>query len=454
MRTVRTTITGTSATRWIAVLGLATTAAYVSFLLILMDRSGFDVWGAVVVAPVLVALSIHALRRQAVREADPRTFGVLLLALLVKLGGGALRYHVAFSIYGGVADATGYHTAGVALARRLRDLDFSTLHLVTGAPFIREVTGFVYALIGPSKMGGFLFFSWLGFWGLFFFYRAFVLGVPLGHRRWYAALLFFLPSLVFWPSSIGKEAWMMFTLGVAALGAARILGGALFRGLAIVSPALWLAGMVRPHVAGLIGVALAAAVVLRKSRTDLRELAPVIKGASILIIGVLAVVLVVRTDHFLKRSGIETDRGVTSTLTDIQGRTSEGGSSFEPSIVDSPVRAPMAAVTVLFRPFVPEAHNTQSLLAALEGTALLLFCLWRIPWVWAGLTSLRRQPYVVFCLLYSGMFIVAFSSFANFGLLARERVQLYPLFLVLISIPPASVRRRTGSPPEEAVAPA
>jgi hypothetical protein len=70
-----------------------------------------------------------------------------------------------------------------------------------------------------------------------------------------------------------------------------------------------------------------------------------------------------------------------------------------------------------------------------------VLCLWRARWIWAAIRSLRRQPYVVFCLVFSVLFIVAYSSYANFGLLARQRVQLYPLFLVLISIPPVTGRR-------------
>ena len=34
-------------------------------------------------------------------------------------------------------------------------------------------------------------------------------------RRRYALLVLFLPSLLFWPSSIGKEAWMTLALGLA-----------------------------------------------------------------------------------------------------------------------------------------------------------------------------------------------------------------------------------------------
>ena len=111
----------------------------------------------------------------------------------------------------------------------------------------------------------------------------------------------------------------------------------------------------------------------------------------------------------------------------------------------------MAAVTVLFRPFVFEVHNLQSLMAAIEGTMLMLLCLLRIRWASTALRSLRKQPFVVFCLVYCGLFIVAFSGFANFGLLARERVQLYPLFLVLFSIPPL-VRSERGGDQEAEVA--
>jgi len=430
----------------VASLGLLLIAAYVAVLLILVDRTSFDVWGAVLIAPALVAASVPALRRQAAREADPALFRLLLFALVVKLAGGAIRYYVAFSVYGGQADATRYHNAGVQLAGPFRHLDFSAFHFVTGTRFMENVTGAVYAIIGPSKMGGFVFFSWLGFWGLFLCYRAFAVAVPEGRRRSYAHILFFMPSLLFWPSSIGKEAWMMFGLGLAAFGVAKILSGDTWRGLVPLGAGLWLAGMVRPHIAALIGVSLAAAVITRKTKTELRELTPILKGGTIVAVAVLAAVLVVRTDRFLQGAGIDTSEGVSSTLTDVQDRTGEGGSEFVPSIMDSPVRAPLAIVTVLFRPFISEAHNAQSLYAAIEGTALLVICLLRWRWLLSALRSLRRQPYVVFCLVYSGLFIVAYSSFSNFGLLARQRVQLYPLFLVLISIPFVLHRRPAPAP--------
>ncbi len=427
-----------------ALFGLVLIAGYVSAVLLIVERTSFDVWGGVLIAPALLILSVPALRRQAARESEAGTFRLLFVALVVKLAGAVARYYVAFTVYGGVADATRYHTAGAALADPFRHLDFSSIHLTTGTPFVENVTGLVYALIGPSKMGGFLFFSWLGFWGLFLFYRAFTIAVPTGRPRSYAYLLFFLPSLVFWPSSTGKEALMMFSLGLAAFGVARILGGSVLRGLIVGGIGLWLAGMLRPPMAGLVAVSLAAAIVTRKGRKGLRELAPIVKVGSIVAVVVLAAVMVVRTDQFLGNSGIDTSGGVGGALIDVQDRTSQGGAEFAPSIVDSPIRAPLAAVTVLFRPFVFEAHNLQSLLAAIEGTVLMVLVLWRRRWIAAAIRSMRRQPYVVFCAVFTVLFIIAFSSFANFGLLTRERVQLYPLFLVLISIPP-SISRRSSS---------
>jgi hypothetical protein len=56
---------------------------------------------------------------------------------------------------------------------------------------------------------------------------------------------------------------------------------------------------------------------------------------------------------------------------------------------------------------------------------------------------MRRQPYVMFGAVYVGLSIIAFSAFANFGLLDRERVQILPLYLVLLSVPPRRAARHT-----------
>ena len=178
---------------------------------------------------------------------------------------------------------------------------------------------------------------------------------------------------------------MTFAIGIAVFGVARLLVRWSFGGLIALVVGLALAGVVRPHMAALIAVSFAAALVTRRSKSELRELAPVVKGAGILTVAVLALVLVVNASHFLTNAGIDVNKGVAGALSGVQDRTgSGGGSDFAPAIVDSPVRLPIATVTVLFRPLIFEAHNTQALLAGIEGTALMLLCLVRIRWVGSG----------------------------------------------------------------------
>jgi hypothetical protein len=155
---------------------------------------------------------------------------------------------------------------------------------------------------------------------------------------------------------------------------------------------------------------------------------------------VLAGILVVRTDRFLHGFAQGPNPGVTDILQGVTERTQQGGSSFAPSVLESPLRTPVAAVTVLYRPLLVDATNVQSLIAATEGTILLIFSIVRIRWILAALFGVRRQPYVGFAIAYTAVFILGFSAIANFGLLARERVQVLPFFLVLLAVPPAELR--------------
>src|SRR5439155_20274126 len=64
-----------------------------------------------------------------------------------------------------------------------------------------------------------------------------------------------------WPSSIGKEGFMILALGAAALGAAQLLGGR-FRGLVWLTLGLSGAAVVRPHLALMVGAGLLVAAPL------------------------------------------------------------------------------------------------------------------------------------------------------------------------------------------------
>jgi hypothetical protein len=424
-------------------MGIVATIVIVAAFSILPQTSTYDTWGGLVVGPILFAVSIPILARQAERERDRRLFWLLVLALTAKLLGALARVYVTEEIYLGVADATGYHGDGVRLSASFRQGVFTTgLSDLTGTEFISLFTGIVYTFIGPTQLGGFLVYSWLAFWGLFFFYRAFVVAVPEGRSRSYARLLFFLPSLLYWPSGIGKESWMIFTLGIAAFGAARLLTGRPWNGIVLSALGLWLAGLVRFHVAGLFAVALAVAYILKRPTEEHRRRSRVGRGLALAAVGALALILLLQAEKFVESTGLEPSEGITSTLQEVSERTSQGGSEIQPSIIRSPLTAPVGAFTVLFRPLPFEAHNTQALVAALEGTFLLMLCGVRFRWILAALQSFRRQAYVTLSVAYTGVFVLAFSAIANLGILARQRVQMLPFFLVLLCVPSRRKRRR------------
>ncbi len=385
--------------------------------------------GGALVGPALVAASLPVLASEARRERDPGLFWLLLSAEVLKLGGAIVRHEVGYRAYRG-GDAEAYHQAGIRVAECFRKGDLRAgLDSYTGTNFIRLATGAVYTVLGPTRIGGFFVYSWLGFWGLFSFRRAFVLAVPEGSSKTYDRLLFFSPSLLYWPSGIGKDAWMLLSLGLGANGVARVLSTEQRRGLGLAASGMSLASLVRPHVAGAMGVSLAGAHLLRGPRPRVVPLAAFVG----LLVGWAA--------RYLRRFQIDTRAGWRAVLDRVVARTSRGGSAFMPSAARTPAQASLAAGTVLFRPHALETHNRRADVAAVEDALLLLLSLNRLRWAAAAVRSSRRQPYVAFALACTALLVGAFSSIANFGILARQRAQVLPFYFVLLSIPPRRGRR-------------
>jgi len=365
----------------------------VELVAIMLSMGSYDSLVAVILGPSLFLISLPILSRQATRERDGRVFWLLVMGLIVKLLGAIAQIYVVLTAYSGVADATDYYQQGLKLASQFRAGNFATgLHPIVGTNFIKIVSGVVLALIGPSRIGGFLVFSWLAFWGLFFFYRAYMIAVPSGKPHSYAKLIFFLPSLIFWPSAMGKDAWMLLGLGIAALGLAWVLQGRLWRGLAIAAPGLAMDVMVRPHIVALVGLGLVAAYLFRRPRAELRQLAPIAKVLTAVVTLALAFFLVGKSNSFLKESGVTNPGNLNSSLFTVASRTTIGNSSFQPTVATTFRRVPVAFLTVLFRPLIVDARSFQGAIAGAEGTFLLLLALLRWRWLVAAVKSVRRQP--------------------------------------------------------------
>ncbi len=408
-----------------------------------MMHGSYNQWGSLVVVPLIVLAVTPFVARAAEREGE-RWFAILLpLAFMLKILGCLARYFVAYVVYRGQADAETYNLYAVSRSTLWRAGVFTwefPASEVRGTSFMKIVTTGVYTIFGPSPLIGFIFFGCLSFLGSYLLYRSFRLGLPNADHRRYAYLIFLLPTMLYWPSSIGKEAYLMLTIGVTAYGVARLFGGYphgfLFIGLGLVGSAF-----VRPHFAAMIVAAIMVAYAI-KTPTN-KAIGILFKLAGLLVFGFVAFLITAQTAAFLGIDGLNAE-SIATGVEDATTRTGQGGSEFTPSPIRSPLDIVPATLTVLFRPLPYEARNVQMFVTSLEGLFLLglLLASWRrlrtIP------SLLRDHPYLTFSLTYLVLFVYAFSGFSNFGILARERSLIIPFLAVLLSLslPEAFARQR------------
>lgn len=436
--------------RWLPGTALALAVVYVLALGWAMQRTAYDTWGAMVIGPVLFAVSVPMLRR--VFRDEPRLLRLALIGLAAKFAGSMARYWVAFDAYGGASDSGRYHENGSVLAAQIRGGDVSLLQVIptgVGTAFVDHFTGTVYTLFGSSRLAGFLVFGWLAYWGAILYVRAVRIAVPGVALHRYTALVMLLPSLVFWPSSIGKEAWMMLTLGLGTYGGACLYAGRpMLRSLFITAAGLGGAALVRPHVAGMWLAGLTCGLVVMVLGRRTRGAADRSRAGSLVLLGIAAIALAFVAGFALRyleppdESTAQTS-AVTRVFDETTRRSEQGGSGFETLDVSSPRSWPFAIVRTLTRPLIHEAGSLTLLLPAAEMTALLglgVISWRRLANTW---TSLRRVPYVAFVVPTSMMFGLAYTAIGNLGILTRQRSLLLPVLVVLWCLPPIhSARRR------------
>jgi hypothetical protein len=389
--------------------------------------SGFMDTRTVLLVLVLSAIALPLASRLGT-ELDPWMWWVGPAAYVAKLLGAGGRYAVLFGAYEGSGDAVRYHNNGIRLAEIWRSFSIPPIGGGSGAgtQFVDSITGLVYAVHQPNMLGGFFIFATFGFLGQLLFYATFRRAVPGGKLPLYALLVLFLPALIFWPSSIGKEALMLLFLGVATYGLTRAFEAYGPGWLLLAAMGLAGAGMVRPHVAALLAGSFAVAAIF--GRGHWLGAVAIRRGIVILMaIVLLGVTIVLVGDRFNLTSPDDIDPFVN----EIGRRTDQGGSAVSGGAVASPAQLPAAALRVLFRPLPHEANNLQSLASAAENVALLGLILWRLPWMIRRFANLRN-PFVLMSATFTLGFVVAFSTIVNLGILTRQRAQVLPFLLAVV----------------------
>jgi hypothetical protein len=231
--------------------------------------------------------------------------------------------------------------------------------------------------------------------------------------------------MLFWPSSTGKDALIVFGLGLISYGAALAFSHRVAPGIALLAAGGLLSGLIRPHIPVIALGSIALAMVASRAGKF-----GVNRSTRIVIMALATVALIYLVPLASARLGV--DEGLETFLAEQERKTAQGGSAVVGKPVTSPLDLPEATLRVLFRPFPQEASSPGMLLSAAEGLVLLGIVIWRFSTMWGNRRVLRRNAYLLYTLGFTFAFVIAFSSIFNFGILARQRSQAVPFLLAVL----------------------
>ena len=380
-----------------------------------------ECYAAVIVVPSVVILCLAVIA--IVARKDPFLFRVLILALVAKLLAAwiytALPGFQVSDIQSIYFDAAKHFSeSSVPLAE-----DFSWQKL-WGTDLLVAIGAFLFSLIGPSLAGAMALFTIISFWGQYFFYCAFVRAFPNGNRRAAALVLFFCPSIVYWTAAFGKDALVLLATSFIAYGIARRFD---LKGWALIAPGLVLASLVRPHIGAFLAISLFLSFLL----SDIGGGVGGMVGLKFLLFPLFCVTCLVAVTYSRESLEINSvgDASGVAEYSYVNNQAADSafgeGKTVEERLLQSPA--------LMFRPFPWETNNLTAVFASCEGALLFLMIFFRRMYLFHLLRNARSTPLVVFAIIFFLIFSVVFSiSVSNFGLLARLRVMVLPLLLMLI----------------------
>lgn len=363
---------------------------------------------------------------------NPFPARLLLAALALRIVGATVRFDMIRLFYGGLADAQRYFRYGLDMAEMVWSFDpyvfsfgfwFGSVRW-WGTSFMEKTAGVVVSMVGPSMRASYLVYSLLSFAGLYLIALAVHRHRPGPGAVRFATWIWLWPSLWFWPSSIGKESLTVLAIGLAFYGYAgrdqRTRWLPFAAGVA-------LAFAIRPHVGAVLGLATMTAFWLRSWKKT---------GPRRIVEGVLAaVVALFMLSSMAAQFGLDSAdlEGVQEFVTYRTTQTLEGGSSIG-GTPNGLAALPMAYVNIWLRPFPWDVHNVMALFSALEVMLLWALALQRRQVVWFTLKHWRRDRLLAWGLPFlAGYTLMIGLTFANLGIIARQRSPLFPFVFLLLT---------------------
>lgn len=332
-------------------------------------------------------------------------------------------------------DAVAYHYGGIDFSEALSRGAWTQITWGFGTPAMYLLTALLYYPFGPSLYGGYIVGALVGLTaGILFIKATVVLGYRPKNMRPYGAAMLILPSFAMWTSVAGKDSWVGLGLALFSYGYALGLRGRF--GLVYSLLGLVLTTIIRPHIAVILMIGVAAATTLvggSRVRTRKSRL-PLVTGA---LIGLTLTVWA--TTRFLGLQEVNADAifGVSQTISDgnrVGGSVVDESTQYR-AIGDVIRDAPAGVVRILLRPFPWEVNNLNEALASAENivvAALLITSFRRLSSISRGLV---KDRYLFFCLVIVVQMMVLLLPIPNLGLLSRMRAHMMPFLFAVLLLP-------------------
>ncbi len=313
-------------------------------------------------------------------------------------------YYARFALYN-TADARGYF---------IRSFDvIPSFELGTRA--VDVITSIYTQAFGLSYLGTFLVYNIIGAIGVLAFAAALreVLGNKGKRIQRYLTVLVFLPGLNFWSVAIGKDAPALMGTGLLCWAALdmRRRWVALLMGLAVYV-------VVRPHIAVVIIVALAIAIVGSRKISTVKR---------IMIIAVLAAPSAFALQLALSISGLEEARELNDFIEYRQSVNMTGGGSID----ISSMILPQQMFFYGFGPLFFGAGGLMGLVASLENVFLLFLLSTSAISILRRKSSLDQTAKWFYLVFGMSLWIIFSMTTANLGIALRQKWMFMPMLLLL-----------------------
>ncbi len=270
-----------------------------------------------------------------------------------------------------------------------------------------------------------VFFSFIGFWGVYFFY--------LSYKHYFGGnirllwVLGIFPSLAFWSSIIGKDPVSLLGLGIFSYGCVKSLKEVTPRSIWYIIIGSVIMSYIRFWLPLIFIIPLLVSVIITmKSQFDAYRM-----------VGIIAIGFVAYTlfGFFLENLQLRSITDTYDRLNMVSRAWSTGGSSLVVPIFHSWADVikfiPNGMFTSLFRPLPGEVKNFFGAFAGIESLLLLMLTI-RTFVVWQGHELKTKMFIYLTATICVWSAIYGFISYQNLGTAVRFKIQILPFLILLI----------------------